>query len=150
MGAGAMLRVLGLRVRVQVAAGCMVGAGTTMGDKCSVKRSVLGPMCKLGAGVKVINSVLMEGCTVGDGCHLQNSILCSGAHLQVRTPRPHTAAANKSNRDGSHPPVYEHVRAVNCDLARRHLYPCQPRSTRAPLTVLAGDQDGCMRACRSG
>ena len=71
------------RRRAQVAAGCMVGAGTTMGDKCSVKRSVLGPMCVLGAGVKVINSVLMEGCAVGDGCHLQNSILCSGAHLQV-------------------------------------------------------------------
>ena len=61
------------------------GRGTTMGDKCSVKRSVLGPMCKLGSGVKIINSVLMEGCEVEDGCHLQNSIVCSGAHLQVRT-----------------------------------------------------------------
>ena len=77
----------------------MVGAGTTMGDKCSVKRSVLGPMCKLGAGVKVINSVLMEGCTVGDGCHLQNSILCSGAHLQARTPPPsHTGGKQKQQR----------------------------------------------------
>jgi NDP-sugar pyrophosphorylase family protein len=59
-----------------------------MGDKCSIKRSVLGPMCKLGSGVKIINSVLMEGCAVEDGCHLQSSILCSGAHLQVLLRSP--------------------------------------------------------------
>jgi NDP-sugar pyrophosphorylase family protein len=70
--------------KTTVAAGCMVGRGTTMGDKCSIKRSVLGPSCKLGSGVKIINCVLMDGVVVEDHCHLQNSIVCSGAHLQAR------------------------------------------------------------------
>lgn len=60
-----------------------VGRGTTMADKCSIKRSVLGAMCKLGSNVKIINSVLMDGVEVETGCHLQNCIICPNAHLQV-------------------------------------------------------------------
>ncbi|CAK0780561.1 hypothetical protein CVIRNUC_005094 [Coccomyxa viridis] len=67
-----------------VAAGCMVGPGATLGDKCSIKRSVLGPMCKLGSNVKIINCVLMDSVIVHDGCHLQNCIICTGAELQER------------------------------------------------------------------
>ncbi|EIE22403.1 nucleotide-diphospho-sugar transferase [Coccomyxa subellipsoidea C-169] len=70
--------------KTTVAAGCMVGRGTTMADKCSIKRSVLGAMCKLGSNVKIINCVLMDGVEVQDGCHLQNSIICPNAHLQER------------------------------------------------------------------
>ncbi len=53
-------------------------------DKCSIKRSVLGAMCKLGSNVKIINSVLMDSVIVHDGCHLQNCIVCTGAQLQAR------------------------------------------------------------------
>ena len=53
-------------------------------DKCSIKRSVLGPMCKLGSNVKIINCVLMDSVIVHDGCHLQNCIVCTGAELQAR------------------------------------------------------------------
>ena len=70
--------------KTTVAAGCMVGRSTRLGDKCSVKRSVIGPHCTLGHNVRVLNSVVMEGCTLEDGCHVQNSLLCAGAHLQVR------------------------------------------------------------------
>lgn len=60
-------------------------------DKCSIKRSVLGAMCKLGSNVKIINSVLMDSVIVHDGCHLQNCIVCTGAELQVATlSSPHT------------------------------------------------------------
>ena len=52
-------------------------------DKCSIKRSVLGAMCKLGSNVKIINSVLMDSVVVHDGCHLQNCIVCTGAQLQA-------------------------------------------------------------------
>ncbi len=69
--------------KTTVASACMVGRGSTLGDKCSVKRSVLGSNCQLGANVKIINSVLMDGVIVDDGCHVQNSIICGGAHLQV-------------------------------------------------------------------
>lgn len=54
-------------------------------DKCSIKRSVLGPMCKLGSNVKIINCVLMDSVIVHDGCHLQNCIICTGAELQARS-----------------------------------------------------------------
>ena len=69
--------------KTTVASACMIGRGSSLGDKCSVKRSVLGSNCRLGANVKIINSVLMDGVIVDDGCHVQNSLICCGAHLQV-------------------------------------------------------------------
>lgn len=47
------LSVAGARVRVQVGAQCLLGEGVRLGDKCSVKRSVLGKNCRIGANVKV-------------------------------------------------------------------------------------------------
>ena len=41
-----------LGAKTTVASGCMLGRGTTLGDKCSVKRSVLGHLCKVGSGVR--------------------------------------------------------------------------------------------------
>ena len=35
----------------------MLGEGSQMGDKCSVKRSVLGRHCRIGSNVKVMNFV---------------------------------------------------------------------------------------------
>jgi len=32
---------------------CMLGEGSQMGDKCSVKRSVIGRHCRIGSNVKV-------------------------------------------------------------------------------------------------
>jgi translation initiation factor eIF-2B subunit gamma len=61
----------------------MVGSESTLGDKCSVKRSVIGRGCSLGSGVKIINSVLMDGVQVGDNCHIQNSIVCKVCVLQA-------------------------------------------------------------------
>ena len=69
-------------------------------DKCSIKRSVLGAMCKLGNNVKIINSVLMGSVVVHDGCHLQNCIVCTGAQLQASTrkdiPMPNSPAKYQS------------------------------------------------------
>ncbi|GLC42884.1 hypothetical protein PLESTB_001434500 [Pleodorina starrii] len=66
-----------------VAAGCILGEGCVVGDKSSIKRSVMGGGCRLGANVKVINSVLMDGVVVADGAHVQNSVLCKGAAVQA-------------------------------------------------------------------
>ncbi|KAI8463923.1 MAG: eukaryotic translation initiation factor 2B gamma [Monoraphidium minutum] len=68
--------------KATVGPACIVGEQSVLGDKTSVKRSVIGANCKLGAGVKVINSVLMEGVSLGDGAHVQNSVLCAGAAVQ--------------------------------------------------------------------
>ena len=39
--------------RPAVGAGCIIAAGADIGDKTSVKRSVIGPGCVLGSNVKV-------------------------------------------------------------------------------------------------
>ncbi|KAG5517723.1 hypothetical protein RHGRI_038190 [Rhododendron griersonianum] len=63
---------------------CMLGEGSQMGDKCSVKRSVLGRHCRIGSNVKVVNSVIMDHVTIGDGCSIQGSVICSNVQLQDR------------------------------------------------------------------
>ncbi|XP_059665475.1 uncharacterized protein LOC132311553 [Cornus florida] len=63
---------------------CMLGEGSQMGDKCSVKRSVIGSHCRIGSNVKVVNSVVMNHATIGDGCSIQGSVICSNVQLQER------------------------------------------------------------------
>ena len=69
--------------KATIGSGCMIGADSSIGDKCSVKRSVIGRGCSFGSNVKIINSVLMDGVYVGDNCHVQNSIVCGGCTLQA-------------------------------------------------------------------
>ncbi|XP_074263010.1 uncharacterized protein LOC141585849 [Silene latifolia] len=63
---------------------CMLGEGSQMGDKCSVKRSVIGRHCRIGSNVKIVNSVVMDHVTIGDGCSIQSSVICSTVQLQER------------------------------------------------------------------
>jgi translation initiation factor eIF-2B subunit gamma len=70
-----------LGAKATVGPGCMVGEASSVGDKASVKRSVVGRDCALGAGARVINSVLMDGVRVGDGATVQNCILCGGVQV---------------------------------------------------------------------
>ncbi|KAK6776775.1 hypothetical protein RDI58_027776 [Solanum bulbocastanum] len=63
---------------------CVLGEGSQMGDKCSVKKSVIGRHCRIGSNVKVVNSVIMDHVTIGDGCSIQGSVVCSNVQLQER------------------------------------------------------------------
>ncbi|XP_023530393.1 translation initiation factor eIF-2B subunit gamma-like isoform X2 [Cucurbita pepo subsp. pepo] len=63
---------------------CMLGEGSQMGDKCSVKRSVIGRHCRIGSNVKIANSIVMDHVTIGDGCSIQGSVICSNVQLQER------------------------------------------------------------------
>ncbi|KAF5751633.1 translation initiation factor eIF-2B subunit gamma [Tripterygium wilfordii] len=63
---------------------CMLGEGSQMGDKCSVKRSVIGRHCRIGSNVKLVNSVVMNHVTIGDGCSIQGSVVCSNVQLHER------------------------------------------------------------------
>jgi translation initiation factor eIF-2B subunit gamma len=71
--------------KTTVAAGCIIGENGVIGDKSSIKRSVLGNGCRLGQNAKVINSVLLDNVIVGDNCLIQNSILSSGVQLKERS-----------------------------------------------------------------
>lgn len=69
--------------KATVSAGCIVGKGSVLGDRCSVKRSIIGSTCKLGNSVKIVSSIVMDDVIVEEGSHIQNSIICSGSHVQV-------------------------------------------------------------------
>ena len=55
--------------------GCVVNAGTQFGEKCSVKRSVVGAGCHVGSGVKLVNCVVMNRATIEDGATVQGSVV---------------------------------------------------------------------------
>ena len=71
--------------KATVSAGCIVGKGSILGDRCSVKRSIIGSTCKLGTSVKIVGSIVMDNVIIEDNSHIQNSIICSESHLQVIT-----------------------------------------------------------------
>lgn len=52
---------------LQVGGECLVAQGTTLGEKTSVKRSIVGKHCKIGDKCKIANSVIMDYVTVLDG-----------------------------------------------------------------------------------
>jgi translation initiation factor eIF-2B subunit gamma len=52
--------------KTQIGGDSLVGDGTRIGDRCSVKRSVIGPHCTIGKNVKISDSVVMEHCTIED------------------------------------------------------------------------------------
>ncbi|KAA6423077.1 MAG: hypothetical protein FRX49_07065 [Trebouxia sp. A1-2] len=70
--------------KATVSAGCIVAKGNVLGDRCSVKRSIIGTTCKLGNSVKIVSSIVMDDVIVEEGSHIQNSIICSGSHVQAR------------------------------------------------------------------
>ena len=66
-----------------VGPGCIVGFASRVGDKASVKRSVVGRRCRLGSGVKVVNSVLHDDVTLEEGATVAGSVLGKGAVVQA-------------------------------------------------------------------
>mmetsp|Transcript_43926 Transcript_43926/g.146365 ORF Transcript_43926/g.146365 Transcript_43926/m.146365 type:complete len:441 (+) Transcript_43926:68-1390(+) len=57
------------------------GGSVELGPRSQVKKSAVGPHCRLGAGVRLTNCVLMEGVVVHDKVHMSNCILCRGAEV---------------------------------------------------------------------
>ena len=60
-------RNLNLDINFQIGNDCLVGQGATIGDKVSVKRSIIGKHCMIGDKVKITNSVILDHVTVGEG-----------------------------------------------------------------------------------
>jgi translation initiation factor eIF-2B subunit gamma len=53
--------------KTQVGTECVVSDSTTIGDRCGIKKSVIGKHCVIGNNVKIANSVLLDHVTVKDG-----------------------------------------------------------------------------------
>eukprot|EP00892_Ulva_mutabilis_P010449 jgi/Ulvmu1/7777/UM004_0006.1 len=58
-----------------VGAGCLVAQATSIGDRTSIKRSVVGASCKIGANVKIWNSLIMDEVVISDNALIQNSVI---------------------------------------------------------------------------
>ena len=61
--------------RATVGPGCIVNEDASLGEKCSVKRSVVGEGASIGSGAKLINSVVMPRAVVEDGCVVQGCVV---------------------------------------------------------------------------
>ena len=70
-------------IRSFVDASSLVGAGSTVGERCSIKRTVVGASCRVGDRVRLTNCILQEGVTVEEGAVLQGALLCAGASVGV-------------------------------------------------------------------
>ena len=54
-------------MRAQVGADSLVGEGTRIDSRCSVKRTIIGRHCTIGRNVKLTNVILMDRVTIQDG-----------------------------------------------------------------------------------
>lgn len=70
-----------LKGKPQIGNDCLVGESAAVGDKVSVKRSVIGRHCTIADKNKIINSVLMDHAHIAEGCTVQNCIIGADAHI---------------------------------------------------------------------
>ncbi|XP_062571421.1 translation initiation factor eIF-2B subunit gamma-like [Saccostrea cucullata] len=59
----------------QVGSDCLVAEGTQIGEKVSIKRSVIGRHCKIGDRVRIANSTILDNVVIEEGCNIQGSII---------------------------------------------------------------------------
>ncbi|KAK9359407.1 nucleotide-diphospho-sugar transferase [Lipomyces starkeyi] len=60
----------------------LVGIGTVMEEKTSVKRSIVGADCIFGRECRLSGCVVMDGVVLGDGVHLDNCIIGNGVIIE--------------------------------------------------------------------
>uniref|UniRef100_A0A480PIW6 Translation initiation factor eIF2B subunit gamma n=1 Tax=Sus scrofa TaxID=9823 RepID=A0A480PIW6_PIG len=65
-----------------IGADSLIGPDTQVGEKSSVKRSVIGSSCVIRDRVTVTNSLLMNSVTVEEGSNIQGSVICNNAVIE--------------------------------------------------------------------
>ncbi|XP_067678308.1 translation initiation factor eIF2B subunit gamma-like [Haliotis asinina] len=73
-----------IKEKSQVGSDCLVSEGVIVGERSSIKRSVVGRHCTIGDKVKVTNCIIMDHVTVKEGSNLQGSIVCGQAHISEK------------------------------------------------------------------
>lgn len=63
----------------------LVGDNTIVGERSSVKRTVVGVNCSIGKKCKLTGCVLLDGVTLGDDVVLENCIIGKGAVVQSKS-----------------------------------------------------------------
>lgn len=59
----------------------VIGAGVSVGDRTSVKKSIVGDRCHMGNNVKINGCVILEGVTLEDGVNLSGCVICEKASV---------------------------------------------------------------------
>ena len=59
-----------------------VGEAVEVGGRTVIKKSSIGPHCRIGASVKITNCILMDHVVIGDKVTMQNSIVCGNAEVR--------------------------------------------------------------------
>lgn len=70
-----------IKEKSQVGSECLVAEGVTIGEKVSIKRSIIGKHCSIGDKCKIANSLIMDYVTVSESCNIQGSIICANSHI---------------------------------------------------------------------
>ncbi|XP_053325891.1 translation initiation factor eIF-2B subunit gamma [Spea bombifrons] len=68
--------------KLMVGGDSMIGAQTQVGEKTSIKHSLVGSNCNIRDVVKITNCIIMNGVTVHEGCTLQGSVICNNVVIE--------------------------------------------------------------------
>lgn len=69
----------------------------SIGEKCSIKRSIIGNNCTIGDKVKLNNTIVMENVVIEEGSNIQGSIVCSQAHIGTNAEVKDCIIASQQN-----------------------------------------------------
>ncbi|EFA81861.1 eukaryotic translation initiation factor 2B [Heterostelium album PN500] len=63
---------------------CVIGTETILGQKSSVKNSIIGKHCKFGTNVRIDSSIIMDYVTVEDQCNISGSIIGNNVYIKTK------------------------------------------------------------------
>ncbi|ODN81587.1 hypothetical protein L202_02000 [Cryptococcus amylolentus CBS 6039] len=67
--------------QAQISPDSVMGEGTRVGEKASIKKCIIGRHCVIGKGAKLNNCVLWDFVTVEENARVENSIVCSNGRI---------------------------------------------------------------------
>ncbi|ESO92323.1 hypothetical protein LOTGIDRAFT_206598 [Lottia gigantea] len=73
-----------IKEKSQIGSDCIVGEDVQIGEKVSIKRSIIGKNCVIGDKVKLTGSLIMDNARIDESCNIQGSIICSKASLSEK------------------------------------------------------------------
>jgi len=70
-----------IKSKSQIGADCLLSENVEIGEKVSVKKSVIGKNCKIEDKVKITNSVIMDNVTIQESSNITNCIIADSARI---------------------------------------------------------------------
>ena len=61
-----MAQNVDIHPKTQLAQDCLIGEGTKINERCSIKKSIVGSHCQIGKEVKISNCIIMDYVVIED------------------------------------------------------------------------------------